>query len=298
MVLSKKVKTALDETRLLILGAQVLFGFHFNGVFQDAFEDLQLPLRLVACGGLVLIMLSIGLLIAPSMQHRIVERGEDTRRIHTATTVLAGWALLPLATALGLDTFLAMDRSFGPGVAVWAGASCFILAIALWYGLEILIRENSTMQKEDEERAPLSAKVEQMLTEARVIIPGAQALLGFQLTVTLTRAFEGLSYESKLAHAMALCCIALSVILLMAPAALHRISFNGEDSPKFLRIGSVFVISAPLPLALGIAFDIYVATVSALESNLLAEIIAGTTIIALTLLWYAYPIWRRLHPAA
>jgi Family of unknown function (DUF6328) len=154
------------------------------------------------------------------------------------------------------------------------------------------------MQKEDEERAPLSAKVEQMLTEARVIIPGAQALIGFQLTVTLTRAFERLPFESKLAHAMALGCIALSIIILMAPAALHRISFNGEDSPKFLRIGSVFVISAPLPLALGIAFDIYVATVSALESNLLAEIIAAVTIIALTLLWYAYPIWRRLHPAA
>jgi uncharacterized protein DUF6328 len=87
-----------------------------------------------------------------------------------------------------------------------------------------------------------------MLTEARVIIPGAQALLGFQLTVTLTRAFEQLPFESKLAHAAALCCIALSIILLMAPAALHRISFGGEDSADFLRIGSV---SAPLPLALG-----------------------------------------------
>jgi hypothetical protein len=34
MRLSKKVKTALDETRLLILGAQVLFGFQFKGIFK------------------------------------------------------------------------------------------------------------------------------------------------------------------------------------------------------------------------------------------------------------------------
>ena len=71
-------------------------------------------------------------------------------------------------------------------------------------------------ERHDGKGTPLSAKVEQMLIEARVIIPGAQALLGFQLTVTLTRAFEQLPFESKLAHATALCCIALSVILLMA----------------------------------------------------------------------------------
>jgi hypothetical protein len=66
-----------------------------------------------------------------------------------------------------------------------------------------------------------------MLIEARVIIPGAQALLGIQLTVTLTRAF---SFESKLAHAATSCCIALSVILLMAPAACI---VAGKTQPTF-----------------------------------------------------------------
>jgi hypothetical protein len=105
-------------------------------------------------------------------------------------------------------------------------------------------------ERHDGTGTPLSAKVEQMLTEARVIIPGAQALLGFQLTVTLTRAFEQIPFESKLAHAAALCCIALSVILLMAPAALHRISFAGEDSADFLKVGSVFIVAAPCRLRL------------------------------------------------
>jgi hypothetical protein len=77
MSLQRKLKNALDETRLLILGAQVLFGFQFNSMFQEAFADLHLPLRLTACAGLVLIMIATGLLIAPSMQHRIVERGEE-----------------------------------------------------------------------------------------------------------------------------------------------------------------------------------------------------------------------------
>jgi hypothetical protein len=292
MRLSKKVKTALDETRLLILGAQVLFGFQFNGMFQEAFNDLNLPLRLVLVTSLCLLILTLGLLIAPSMQHRIVARGEDTNRIHSATTALAGFALLPLAIALGLD--VAIERSFGATIGATVGGVFFALAIAFWYAFEMLVRENRSMRrKEAEEATPLSAKVEQMLTEARVIIPGAQALLGFQLTVTLTRAFESLPYESKLAHALALCCIAL----LMATAAVHRISFAGEDSPRFLAIGSWFIIAGPFPLAVGVALDTYVATARALESAMAAPWIAGLTAMLLMLMWYAYPLLLRRRRA-
>jgi hypothetical protein len=39
-------------------------------------------------------------------------------------------------------------------------------------------------------KTSLKSKIEQMLTEARVIIPGGQALLGFQLIATLTKAFN------------------------------------------------------------------------------------------------------------
>jgi len=41
--LERKLKIALDESRLLILGAQVLFGFQFNGIFQELFEELPRP---------------------------------------------------------------------------------------------------------------------------------------------------------------------------------------------------------------------------------------------------------------
>ena len=42
--------------------AQVLFGFQFDGMFQEAFDDLHLPVRLIACAGLILIMIPIGLM--------------------------------------------------------------------------------------------------------------------------------------------------------------------------------------------------------------------------------------------
>ena len=54
------------------------------------------------------------------------------------------------------------------------------------------------------ETAPLHSRIEQMLTEARVILPGAQALLGFQLAIVLTDTFEKLPILSRLLHAAAL----------------------------------------------------------------------------------------------
>jgi len=39
MELSKKVKIALDETRILILGVQILLGLQLRGVFSDGYEQ-------------------------------------------------------------------------------------------------------------------------------------------------------------------------------------------------------------------------------------------------------------------
>ena len=87
--------------------------------------------------------------------------------------------------------------------------------------------------------------------------------------------------------------MAIAVILLMAPAALHRLSFGGEDAPEFVKIASAFVIAAPAPLALGIAFDTFVASRRALDSDQGAFSLAGVTLLALFSLWYAYPLLRR-----
>jgi hypothetical protein len=81
MKFERQLKIALDESRLLILGSQVLFGFQFNGIFQQQFDELPPLSRAFVCAGLTLIMLAVALLIAPSMDHRIIERGQDTTRV-------------------------------------------------------------------------------------------------------------------------------------------------------------------------------------------------------------------------
>jgi hypothetical protein len=83
----------------------------------------------------------------------------------------------------------------------------------------------------------------------------------------------------------------------MTPAALHRQSFGGNDSESFLRLGSAFVIAASLPLALGIAADVYVVLLKITQSAAVALASSLALLLAMLLLWYLYPIWLRAHRA-
>jgi hypothetical protein len=49
------------------------------------------------------------------------------------------------------------------------------------------------------------------------------------------------------------------VILLIAPAAIHRMTFQGTDSERFHGLGSFIVSLALVPLILGMSMDAYVA---------------------------------------
>ena len=139
----------------------------------------------------------------------------------------------------------------------------------------------------------IKTKIEQLLTEARLIIPGGQALFGFQFVAMLTNGFDHLSTTAKSVHAAALCLIGINVILMMTPAALHRLSFGGEDSPDFFRLGSAFVITAPAFLAAGIAAEFYVVFMKALDVQPLAISAAVVVFLLASGFWYVWPLALR-----
>jgi hypothetical protein len=306
VALSKKVKTSLDETRTLMLGAQILLGFQFHGAFQPRFDALPPQAKLMNAIALGLMLASVGLLIAPSALHRIVDRGESTGHMQVTTSVCAALALVPFAISLGLDLSISASRilenSAGGKVA---GAIFALLAIAAWFGTGWLMkrhhgageRRKAETERGATETAPLHSRIEQMLTEARVILPGAQALLGFQLAIVLTETFEKLTALPRLLHGVALLCVALSIALLMTPAAIHRIVWAGEDSEALLRTGGRITVLAMLPLAVGMAADSYVVLSRIFDSAAPAAVAASLILVTLISLWFAWPgierWWRK-----
>jgi hypothetical protein len=116
--IDRRLKTALDETRLLILGVQILLGFEFQCVFQDGFDGLSRGAKHLSLGSLGLVVLSAAILIAPSMQHRLVEAGQSTIRLIGATNRLTGLALLPLSLGLALSAYVVTERTFGTTIGI------------------------------------------------------------------------------------------------------------------------------------------------------------------------------------
>ena len=308
MELSKKVKTALDETRMLILGAQILLGFELRSAFSEGFDKLSGHSRHLEALALMLMVISVALMIAPGPYHRIVEGGRDSGAFHKVAMTISDLALLPFALALGIDLFVSVEHVFGSAPAFAAGIGATLIALAAWYGVPRAValgtgqKERAMTEHQRDERppTPLHVKIEQMLTEARVILPGAQALLGFQLAIVLTQAFESLPELSRLVHAISLGLVALAIMLLMAPAAYHRIVYSGEDSQDMHRVGSALVTAATAPLALGLAGDIYVVIgkIVGSETGVYAALFALLVLIGL---WYGYPLavagMRRHEPA-
>jgi hypothetical protein len=291
--IGKKLKIALGETRLLILGGQILMGFQLNGAFQDGFSKLPAISREVHACAFLSLVCAVGLLIAPSMQHRIVEGGHASVRILRVATRFADCALLPIALGLAADLYIAVGFRFGPSWGIVVGVAMGALAFFFWYAAAWLLRAGVRTKDEAAMTAdgdtPLDERVENMLTEARVLIPGAQALFGFQLAIFLTETFGKLPEPSRFVHLGATCCIAVAVVLLMAPAAFHRISYRGSNTEGFLRLGSSLEIAAAVPLAIGIPADFYVAVAQAVGPQIAAAAAAAAAII-LFVLWFAAPL--------
>ena len=81
--------------------------------------------------------------------------------------------------------------------------------------------------------------------------------------------------------AASLGCIAVAVILLIAPAAYHRIVFSGQDTEEVHRFGSWLVTCATAPLALGLSGDIYVVLTEITASAMIGAFTASFTLVFL-----------------
>jgi uncharacterized membrane protein YqhA len=137
---------------------------------------------------------------------------------------------------------------------------------------------------------PLHEKIDQMLTESRVVLPGVQALLGFQLIVMLSKAFDQLPPAVRLVHLGALLAMTLSMTLLIAPAAVHRLTFDGRDVARMHTIGSILVTLALIPLAGGLCADLFVAMHRLFGGSIVAPVAAVAAFVGLIGLWYVAPM--------
>jgi len=299
--LKSQIPHALNETLILITGDEILIGFQYTAVFNKSFAQFPSFVQDLQLVGLVLLLLALILVMSPVPFDRIAERGLASRRLchFVRWAILA--ALLPFSLGLAIDVYVIAQKIGGQTLGLIAAIVVGLTAIGFWYVLEFVRRSmkgygrmNTNQGDEDHvEHVELSEKIEHVLGEVRVVLPGAQALLGFQFISVLSEGFDTLSQTSKYLHLFSLGLIAFSTILLMTPAAYHRIVDEGEDTEHFHRLAGAFILAAMIVLALGIIINFYIVVDRVTASLPLAISSAGIMLLVFYGFWFGYTWYRR-----
>jgi hypothetical protein len=300
--LSDRIENVLNEARMLLLGGQVLLGFTYRICFEAAFERLPHSAQLAEMLALAVMTAGLGWLVWPAAFHRIAEHGWQTERIHSFTTGVLDWALLPFCIGLGLS-FYPVSLSLRVPHPVLIATAIGCLALFVWYGAGLLRNRTSrrhkvrlALAKEEREqpsKSDLAERIKKVLIECRMALPGAQAFLGFQFAIVFTESFTRLPRSSQWIHFLSLVSMTLAIVLLIAPAAYHRLAEAGEDTEQFHTVASYLLLGGIVFLAPGMAGDLYLVLQKITGSAALATIIASALLFACYGLWFGVSAMKR-----
>ncbi|HEV7476622.1 MAG TPA: DUF6328 family protein [Burkholderiales bacterium] len=147
------------------------------------------------------------------------------------------------------------------------------------------------------EQIKLDSAAGHLLEECRMVLPGIQALFGFQLIAVFNQGFgEKLSGPQQQLHFAALFLVAVAAGLVMAPAAIHRQTQQREVSERFIWLSSWLLMLSMFPLAAGLSLDLYLIGMIVFEAPGISIAFAIILFAVLMALWLALPRHeRRMH---
>jgi Family of unknown function (DUF6328) len=307
--LKDRIDHGLNEARILILGGQVLIGFNYRAFFEDDFEGLSAFSQHVLVISLGLMLVGMGLLLLPGSYHHVVERHRISESFYAMLSRFLPIALLPFAVGLAADFYVAGEKALGRRGGAVAGTVGLITALVCWWALELgkrvsaagglrrLFRSKGAQMVQPRNRQSedpsLSEKVKEVLVETRMVLPGAQALLGFQFIIVLMHGFDTMPAPFKYIHLASLAAIALSTILLIMPAAYHRIVYQGEDRQEFVVQAGRMLLGAMVFLGLGVSGD-FLVVCHRITNSTAISIAASATLLAFFYgLWFGWTNYKR-----
>jgi len=148
---------------------------------------------------------------------------------------------------------------------------------------------------EAKEKVPLSQAAEYLLEECRMVLPGIQALFGFQLIAVFNNGFhERLTPAMQDLHLVAIGLVAVAVAIIMTPAAYHRQHNPTEVTETFITVSTRLLLWSMLPLAVAISLDFYIIA-RLIVHQTLSAVLCAVLFGIFVLLWFVFPRSRRLQ---
>jgi Family of unknown function (DUF6328) len=147
-----------------------------------------------------------------------------------------------------------------------------------------------TSHNEAKQELPLPKAMDNLIEECRMLLPGIQALFGFQLIAVFNSAFaEKLSSLEQQLHLLAIGLIGVSIGLILTPAAYHRQIEHLSITRRFIDVSTRLMLWSMASLALSICLDLYLVSRLILQDILAALLITLGLLALFIFLWIVLP---------
>ncbi|MDP8985752.1 MAG: DUF6328 family protein [Pseudomonadota bacterium] len=154
------------------------------------------------------------------------------------------------------------------------------------------------MPRTDIKQEKLDEEVEHILEESRMVLPGIQALFGFQLIAVFNSRFdEVLGHGAQVLHLVAVMLTALAIALIMAPAAYHRQAERGSISRYLADYASRLLAIGMAPLLTALAIEVSLVAFMILRSVAASSAIGTALLLIFGWLWYGFPAQKKRRRA-
>lgn len=138
--IDRELKELLEEVRVAIPGAEVLFAFLLSVAFTSRFETLNAWQQGLYFATLLAAAAATALLIAPTAYHRLHFRDhalDKERMLFAASHLVLGSLVLLLVAVCGV-VFLVADVLYASRVAAVAGVGISAWFLWFWFGLPLI----------------------------------------------------------------------------------------------------------------------------------------------------------------
>jgi len=133
-----------------------------------------------------------------------------------------------------------------------------------------------------------------MLSEMRILLPGAQMLTAFLIILPFNGGFARIVHSEKLLFLATFVLSLTSLVLLSAPAVQHRMMRPLKDRARFKRVATKLMVSGSLTLAIALVLGTDL-VISEVFGAMVGLITSGLVALLILVAWWWMPKYLKKH---
>jgi hypothetical protein len=133
-----------------------------------------------------------------------------------------------------------------------------------------------------------------MLSEMRILLPGAQMLSAFLVILPFNEGFGKIVHAEKLLFLATFFFSLTALVLLSAPAVQHRVMRPLRDRARFKRIATRQIVAGAFSLAIALVLGTDL-VISEVFGPLVGVVMAAIMAVLILCVWWVLPAWLKRH---